>query len=476
MRDIRNLSAVGAVVLVILLLITAMGLAVPSITINVQEIGAGNCDVKSPVQWATISLYWSQSGITWTLSGASVVFSDNVSGSFNFTAKIEIYGYNWNKGSFSTDVIAGTLYTSSGIASGISYSLTLNDTPQYVVLPQWGYPEPEITNATGVVVGGSTSCVSVIDLLVKGIGVGSTSYSPPPASIPAINITVDNTGNSELKDYVVNFTVSPSCISNLSRVYVTDSSGNPLYFWVFNDSANGKIWFWVNYTVPADSVSNITIHLNGTGTSSYFDPNKVFWYFNDTPLSLQAGVFSGTAHIIDYPISNFFSANYSGYAVDTNATLAKPTTWLGTVYPNRIGPYFVSFYYSGYYLGIGAAGNSSLYLVYGTSLTGINNAGNSLGTLPSWGPGIYSVVNYGNGTNYYTHLNFEGGNFFEGQWTSGVYLLSNFVLGQRYGGPSVYDWIGMRPVAYPFPTIIVPADCAAPVGGGKYTFTLYFRP
>ena len=463
-------ARVLVIVFISILLLLGFGLAVPSITVTVQGIGAGSCGVESPVQWATITLYWTQSGLTWTLSGASVVFSDNVSGTFNFTVRIEIYGYNWNKGSLSTDVIAGTLYASSGVAAGVSYSLTLNDTPQYLVLPQWGYPEPEVTNATGVVVGGSTSCASMINLFVQGVGVGSTSYSPPPASIPTINITVNNTGNPELKDYVVNFTISPLCISNISKVYVTDSSGNPLYFWIFNDSTNGKIWFWVNYTVPADSVSNITIHLDGTGTSPYFDPNKVFWYFEGNPISIQGGFFSGNVYTLNYPVSNFLNKGYAGYAVDTNATLGTPliSTWLG--------PYFLSFYYSGYYVGLGVTGDSSLYLVYGTSLTGVNNAGNSLGTLPSWGPGVYSVVNYGNGTNYYTNLNFEGGNFFEVTWGSSVYLLSNFVLGQRYGGPSIYDWVGMRPVAYPFPKIMVPEDCAAPSGGGDYTFTLYFRP
>ena len=461
--------------LLVVLLIIGLGLAVPNINVKVQSLGVGRCQVKSPVTWATVTLHWSRSGSviqTCTLEGASVVFSNDVSGPVNFTLIMNISGYhNWYDSNPSLDVVKGVLVASSGIIAGQYYSLTLNDTPSYDVFPLFNIPEPSLVNATGIITGGQTACADVIYLSIEGIGIGSTNYSPPPVSLTQINITVNNLGNPELRNYVLNFTVSSYCIQDLSKVYVTDSSGNPLYFWAFNDSKNGKIWFWVNYTIPANSVNNITIHLNGTGTSPYFNPNKVFWYFEDTPVSIQGGIFSGNVHVLNYPVSNFLNEGYDGYAVDTNATLGTPLISTG------LGPYFLSFYYSGQYIGIGALSNSSFYLVYGTRLTRANTAGNSLGILPSWGPGIYSVVNYISGTNYYTHLNFNGERFFESQWASGINLLGNFVLGQRYyGNPSTYEWIGMRPVTYPFPKIMVPEDCGAPGGGGDYTFTLYFRP
>ena len=461
-------------VIVPVALLLSIGLAVPSINVEVQGIGSGSCGVKSPVQWATITLEWSTSGgifQTWTLSGASVVFSDNVSGEVNFTVLIYMNGIDANSGSTSTTVVKGTLLASSGIVAGSSYQLDLNDTPRYIVSPFLGYHAPKIINATGTIIGGQSSCSNVISITVTQLGVGSTSYSLPPISAPVINITVDNSGGNELRDYVVNFTVSPSCVNNLSKVYVTDSSGNQLYFWAFNDSTHNKIWFWVNYTVPGDSVTIVQIHLNGSAQSSYFDPYKVFWHFEDFNPDLQ--ISWGNTYTLNYNVNSFLAAGYAGYAVDTNATLGNIGLNL-----NWIAPYFVALYYSGYYYGIGVADDSSLYVVQGTSASGISSTGNSLGALPSWGPGIYSAVFYKNNSasNIHMGLYYETSGFLRGTWNSLLTLTDYFVIGQRYVGTSTYDWIGMRPVAYPLPVVTVPLDCEVPAGGGDYTFTLYFRP
>ncbi|WP_297514600.1 DUF2341 domain-containing protein [Thermococcus sp.] len=452
----------------------------PDISVKVQPLGLGECQVKSPVTWATITLYWSKSGgiiQTWTLTGASVVFSNDVHGEFNFTVQIKIQGYrSFGDSTPTTDIVKGTFSTNSGISAGAVYRLTLNASPNYAVSPFFNLPEPEIVNAIGTVAGGTALCPGEISLVSEGIGTGSTSYSPPPLNVSEIRITVNNTGNPELRNYVINFTVSPSCIPDLSKVYVTDSSGKQLYFWAFNDSTNGKIWFWVNYTVPANSVREIMIHLNGTGTSQYFNPNRVFWYFNDITLSIQGGLLSGNIYVLDYPVSNFLNAGYDGYAVDTNATLGKPS--LGSiVLPTWLGPYFISVVDdAGYYYGLGATGNDSIYVVEGSAPDRVNNGGAPVGTLPSWGPGVYSIVNYIYNAGVHTRLYFELSEFIAGYWTGSQTLARYFMLGQRYGGPSVYEWVGVRPIAYPAPRVIVPSDCGASIGGGEYTFTLYFRP
>ncbi|NJE62402.1 hypothetical protein [Thermococcus sp. 21S7] len=464
-----------AVVLVVTLVL-GVGLAVPSVRVGVQEVGAGGCKVRSPVRWATLTLDWDREGWTWTLSGASVVFSDDVPGPFNFTVRFDVVGYHsfWD-GFPSTDSVGGAFSTPSSVTAGTPYPLVLNASPSYVVSPFFGIPEPSVSEARGAVLGGLSACPGGIGVLVEGIGMGSTSYSPPPADVPDINVTVDNTGNPELRNYVVNFTVSPSCVPDLGRVYVTDSSGNPLYFWAFNDSPNGKIWFWVNYTVPADSVTEIVVHLNGTGVGEYLNPDRVFWYFSDVDVVLQGTLWGASVRVLPFDVYGFLNAGYPGYAVDTGASLGR----VGLDIP-AVCPYFLAFTNGNYY-GIGVADDGFLYEVSGRFLDGVNGAGNPLGELPSWGPGIYSIAVYGRGGILHTDMYFESEGFLRHPWPSrlGLDFSPYFVLGQKgflgMDDPSVYDWIGMRPITYPAPKVTVPDDCWTG-GGGDYALTLYFRP
>jgi len=473
----------SATLLVTLLTALAiLGLAVPNITVNVQEVGSGGCWVESPVQWATIILEWSKSGSliqTWSLSGASVIFSNDINGPVNFTVIMRISGYSrWYDSNPSVDIVKGVLSTPSGVVAGHSYSLTLNDTPSYDVSPLLGIPEPETLNATGIVMGGSTSCNGIISLLVKGIGIGSTSYSPPPVAIPTINVTINNTGNPELRDYVVNFTVSSSCIPILSKVYITDSSGNPLYFWAFNDSANNKIWFWVNYTVPANSVSNITIHLNGTGASPYFDPNRVFWNFTE---NLSVSQFSLWGIYVN--VSKMGELGYSGYAVDSFSSLDISQD-------NYPGPMFLTFYrYNGgthYFYGLGinywiSFSTFSLsfqlgsVILSGSSLNQLNLQSYTVfnDSVSISRNGLYSIVADNSTKSIGLYLN---GTFIDSTSVDPQGVLILPIIGQYYADSgSHYYWIGVRPYLPSVPKVSVPPDCAAPGGEGDYTFTLYFR-
>ena len=466
--------------MLILTALAVLGLAVPNITVNVQEVGSGGCEVASPVQWATISLEWSKSGSwiqTWSLTGASVIFSNDISGPVNFTVIVKISGYHLYELNPSVDVVKGVLSTPSGVVAGQSYSLTLNDTPNYEVFPPL-ISEPEIINATGIVMGGSTSCNGIISLLIEGIGVGSTSYSPPPVTIPTINVTINNTENPELRDYVVNFTVSPSCIPDLSKVYVTDSSGKQLYFWAFNDSTNGKILFWVNYTVPANSVREIMIHLNGTGTSPYFDPNRVFWNFIE---NLSVSQFSLWGIYVN--VSKMGELGYSGYAVDSFSSLDISQD-------NYPGPMFLTFYrYNGgthYFYGLGinywiSFSTFSLsfqlgsVILSGSSLNQLNLQSYTVfnDSVSLSRNGLYSIVADNSTKSIGLYLN---GTFIDSTSVDPQGVLILPIIGQYYADSgSHYYWIGVRPYLPSVPKVSVPPDCAAPGGEGDYTFTLYFR-
>jgi len=459
-----------ALLFLLILLFATVGLAVPRIKVGVQPAGSGGCEVRSPVKWATVTLNWRKNPLTftWTLRGASVVFSSAVDGPVSFTLLMTIEGYP------SVSIVRGTLSLKSGIVAGRSYRLVLNDTPSYLVAPPL-FPEPEVLNATGLIEGGASSCSGRLSILVGGVGFGSTSYSPPPLNVSEIKVAVNNTGNPELRNYVINFSLSPSCVPDLSRVYVTDSSGKQLYFWAFNDSTGGRIWFWVNYTVPANSIGNVVVHFNGTAPSPYLNPRRVFWYFTDRPVTLEGSLLNPATYSIPYNVYGILNSGYPGYSVDTYASLGHAGLGLPL-----LGPYWVALTNGGYY-GLGIADDGSVYIVSGPAPSQVSLGGNALGEVPSWGPGLYSVSLHSSGRRISAEMFYEGAAFASRTFRGALRLrfTPHFVLGQgsMFGlsNGSVYYWIGFRPLARVPPRVTVPPSCGAPPGGA-YTFTLYFRP
>ena len=473
----ERLHKVLALFLMGALLTVTLGLAVPNINVSVQELGRGGCDLKSPVQWANVHLVWATRRNTMTLEAIEVYFSDDLPRGTEIRLLLRNTGYHsfWDN-TPSTDLISNVTTLPADLNSGEVISLTPNGTYSYWVFPLFGFPVPSVENVTIVLVGGQSICPGGIVLSVQNIGVGSTSYSPPPVSLTQINVTVNNLGGPELKDYVLNFTVSSSCIPDLSKVYVTDSSGNPLYFWAFNDSENGKIWFWVNYTVPANSVNNVTIHLNGTGTSPYFDPNKVFWYFTNESITLEGSFLSSDTYSIPYNVYNILNSGYSGYTVDTYASFGHA----GMSLP-FLGPYWVALTNGNYY-GLGITDDGGVYIVSGPEASQVSLGGDPLGEIPSWGPGLCSISLQSIKRRIFTEMSYEGMPFvsytFKGAFRLG--FTPRFILGQGgmfgLGNESVFDWIGFRPLGRFSPEITVLSSCSTSSGGGDYTFTLYFRP
>ncbi|MEO2152136.1 MAG: hypothetical protein ABGW50_05715, partial [Thermococcus sp.] len=196
MDSVRLLRRTLAGILVAILTV-GLSLAVPDISVKVQPLGLGACQVKSPITWATITLHWSKSGgiiQTWTLTGASVVFSNDVSGPVNFTARIEILGYHLSGDTSPTlDAVRVTFSANSGVSAGMVYPLNISSHPQYLVFPPF-YPPPKILNVTSIILGGLASCSGKIGVTIVEVGTGSGSYSPPPLNVSEIRIIVNNTG------------------------------------------------------------------------------------------------------------------------------------------------------------------------------------------------------------------------------------------------------------------------------------------
>lgn len=475
----------ASLLLVALLSLSIAGLALPSITVNVQEVGSGSCDLSSPVDRADVTVGFQKSGslvITWTLENVILSFPTSLPAGtvINLTMVVEGYRY-WTDNQPTRDTIRLNTTLSSDASVVV---LGVSNTYTYQSLSLRGIDPPKVLNLSVVVRDGLHTCSSgSIPLSVQEIGIGSSSYSPPPVNVPIINVTVNNTNGPELRDYVLNFTVSSSCLQYSSGVYVTDSRGNPLYFWYFNDSTHNKIWFWVNYTVPAYSTGNILIHLNGSGVSPYLNPEKVFWNFT----SYGSGISLGNDGVsnVDYLYINttlLSRLGYYGYISSIYLNLSVPSgTNPGPIWDGAIE------YYNGYlyFHGLGIIDFLSNYYLCdpqlefdGTQLRYYQAywfGFNKIDSTPA-GKTLVDVVfsNQSADVSLYFNGSFEGSNAMRSVGSGPLWLSPIFIYGQ-YLGSSVYYWVGIRPYVPKAPTVEVPSECSAPKVG-DYTFTIYFRP
>ncbi|RLG82618.1 MAG: hypothetical protein DRO39_09375, partial [Thermoprotei archaeon] len=114
------------------------------------------------------------------------------------------------------------------------------------------------------------------------------STAPSAARVTYVNVTEQS--GSDLTNYQVNITLGPNWEGwsyvkpNGSDIYITDFSGNPLYYWIeYFDYNNKEARIWVRVPhIPANTT--ITLHLMHGGPNpytSYHDPEQVFPFFDD---------------------------------------------------------------------------------------------------------------------------------------------------------------------------------------------------
>lgn len=281
-------------------------------------------------------------------------------------------------------------------------------------------------------------------------------YSEPSRPIEIlVPVLVDNRNNPQLDNYVVNFSVPEGYFSSgWKYFYVTDENGNYLYFWNFTDKYRGKVYFWVNYTIPSYSSSTIYLHIVNEptiaydGSTSYHNPDRVFWYFNDTLGNISGG---------EYRVLNFnpavLGSTYQGYVVDTfmrpvhvNDSYYGPYLYVmndGAYY------YFVAMYNLSNTLGVNEVGVSTYRIQAQNIVDNLTKVNPRLHNLFSL---VVYLTSYGLGAHYYVYAN----SYYQGDSDSNAIgpTLDTPVLGQSTGMSS-YRWLGIRPYHNPAPTITV---------------------
>ncbi len=285
-------------------------------------------------------------------------------------------------------------------------------------------------------------------------------YSEPSRPIEiVVPVQVDNTNNPQLDNYVVNFSVPEGYFSSgWKYFYVTDENGDYLYFWNFTDKYRGKVYFWVNYTVPSSSTSTIYLHIINEPTSayensvSYRSPEKVFWYFNDTLGNISEN--DGPVLLDFNPL--VLGNTYQGYVVDT---FMRPIQ----INNSHYGPYLYvmhdNFYY--YYVAMynlsNALGVDEVALnKYNSNYVTRQNIVNNLTKVNASEYNLLSLVLYSYSSSAYAHYYIYANAYYQGDADSNA-LYPTFdkpVLGQATGLSS-YKWLGIRPYHNPPPTITV---------------------
>ncbi|KQH82222.1 hypothetical protein AMR53_06330 [Thermococcus thioreducens] len=254
--------------LVLILLLGTFGLAVPTITVNVQEIGTGANRLVSPV-WEGRYTLW-QSG-TDLVAVELILTADMPAGTVVHVIL---------KNSSGVVVSNGTLVVGpGGIPAGTPFNVTV--TP---VNSAW--VDPTQTEVIILSSDYNTDLSGPIFVNTQKLGLGTYdgSYSRP--------IIIQ--GSSVFLDYypIRMLFISSNPSFPWDSLYFTNTTGSCLYYWKeFNGTfvnSDGRTYswavFWVNVTnIPANSNETIFVNYLGSGNpcSAYVNPNKVFLFYDN---------------------------------------------------------------------------------------------------------------------------------------------------------------------------------------------------
>ncbi|WP_297480232.1 DUF2341 domain-containing protein [Thermococcus sp.] len=260
---------------VVALLTVGLGFALPSIRVNVQELGVGYQQLVSPVS----------SGSIWfsvDLSEGQLVFSNEL------PSGTHIYVSLYNS---SGDVIAFnySIVLSSALSAGVVYNYTLSnptnsqrsDVSQAIVT----VVTPDYQT---ILVGGGIAVTSQ----QFGVGIANTTVFCTPITIKensghnlynySVLVVLNDSNNANSETWEVDWN-----IINSTNLYFTDNSTppHPLYFWVqLMDTQNKIAYIWVKIPeLLANSKKVICLHYGEWPNPylSYDNPDKVFILFDN---------------------------------------------------------------------------------------------------------------------------------------------------------------------------------------------------
>lgn len=493
----------------LMLLLATFGLAVLSINVSVQEIGVGSCDVVSPVREATVNISWSPRTVgriipedRYYYSNAQIVivFSDDIPAGTIIYLNITLenwtrQGFWWSKTDPGYYIYSTTL--TSDLPGGQPLYVSLPNSVEYLSYP-YGTPL-NVVGIKMVVLPPSdnflsyTGCLSPsISLNVLKVGVGSDKYSP--VSSGNVSITITERSGQDLTDYVVNFTLNGDWSSLYP--YVTYENGSRLYYWYFYDNTSQKTWFWVKMNLSASQTTKIYIFYGNQSAynSTYNNPNKVFWFFDDfnTALDNWTVVFGATPVLVGGILNltdgtliittedfgtNVGSCPYcDGYEVALRADLGVPVVNGQEVY----GPLYLIYVDTANNVGLGEIISSRTYRWWGNWQTDyydymltfdlssgsyyVYESASNEYILNEWA--IFQLSADQNGT-VYTYQN--GSPVWILDFSSENPVIGPFGLGQDDGSFSLYDWVAVYPYVYPRPLVRIE-------GQENYVHTIYFKP
>ncbi len=456
----------------LLLMLITFGLAIPGITVNIQDIGEGSSQVYSPTGSGGFYFWVYSSG---TIANVTLTFSTNLSSGTTVFVKL----YN-----SSGDLIA---LWSRSLQKTLPALEELNVTPNSQVNINDVYNIRVVLNSPD-----SIFSPGEISLSVKKIGEGLwTGDLCNP-------VVVSNRGQDELDNYTVRITLNSSTqvlwnYINSTNVYFTTNAGRPLYYWIQELDANneqGIIWVKVN-SIAAGENTTVCMHYGGTNPySSYNDPEKTFLFFDDftgtsvnqskwnihgTP-TVNGGILSMSGY---YQVGNSIYGNATwlwtklnlptSYEVILNASLSYPDRTISQNNPYAFvpGPFYTVFinssgegygetieYYTYYYFGIfpitqtyDALTKRSVVNGSGTVLANVTN----VYSLNSWH--TFQIYVNSNGT---VEVYQDGSKMVWYTLPQSAVLSGPFAIGQITGNtPSEYDWVAIRKHYSPEPSVRV---------------------
>ncbi|WP_457750863.1 DUF2341 domain-containing protein [Thermococcus sp.] len=511
----RRQSSVIALALIIIVTLTTVGLAVPNISMNVQSVGVGSCQISAPANWVDVHVSWNVTSYTffgivyyvYTLSNITLNFSNALSSETFLFVNVTIYGLNANTGNYQNDSFLYNTTLTNGLPLGATYVINnTNQSYSYYVIPGYVDP-PKILNIAVVLKGGSSLC-GLVPIYVNVENLGVAYFGNTPSGPGNLTILVNNTNGVNFTNYVLNFTMS----GNWSALYpyITTLNGTRLYYWYYYNPSQDVTLFWVRFNLTSSLQYLKLFYGNSTAYNPiYTDPRKVFTFFDDfegTSLNTSAWNIPSSQNLSDYNVSNSLLELKSGQWLWTNENFSG-SFYIDLYAKSLNSTSFPIFYIDNTSYGWTILLNASIikrgtttYQFNNTTIRGFNVVNGTWGAFyyPDGGSGnpvfgndilVTTLINVtGTQADFYLYENGSLiANFTQypaeqneplglGQWyeynysSVGPWWNPTLILNSIINTTSIYDWIGVWPYVYPSPQIKVLLPT------GDYTFRLYFRP